>query len=126
MAIPSQVEDNYARIYLEDNIMHCIIKVKNIDVSVAETMVDLRLAYTSGQDYPLFIDASKVKSISKEARDYFSSSSATKHVSAAAILAPSLVVRLLANFFLSFDKPNVNTKVFSNTTEALAWLKQYI
>ncbi|MGZ5243480.1 MAG: DUF7793 family protein [Bacteroidia bacterium] len=126
MTISAPAEDNYSKIYLEGNILHCIIKNKNLDIAAAEAMVNLRLSYTNGQAYPVFIDASKVKSVTKEARDYFSGEHATSLVKAAAILAPSLVVRLLANFFLSFDKPKVNTRVFSSSAEAIAWLKHYI
>ncbi len=119
------VEDDYSKIYLEDDILHCTIKVRNLDITTAKAMVGLRLTYTKNKTVSIFIDASKVTSVTKEARDYFSSDMATNYVKAAAILAPSVVVRILANFFLGFGRPKVPAKVFTNEKEALSWLKDY-
>ena len=118
-------EDNYSRIYLEDKIVFCTIKVKNLDLKTAEAMVSLRLSFTKKESFPIFIDASRVTSVSKEARDFFSDKKATSYVKAAAILAPSIIARILANFFLGFGKPNTPTRVFTTEKDAIVWLNNY-
>jgi len=46
--------------------------------------------------------------------------------SARALLIESLVGQVIANFFISLNKPTVPTRLFTSEVEAVAWLKTFI
>ena len=74
---------------------------------------------------PFLIDMSKVKSMSKEAREYYAGPEPKKNITAVAILTTSLVGKAVANFFLLLTKPSVPTRMFTDFEEARKWLQQY-
>ncbi|RYD78222.1 MAG: hypothetical protein EOP53_11580 [Sphingobacteriales bacterium] len=117
-------EDEFVQLSIEDNILHGLIYTEHMTLEDARKMVDSRLKALDGKTYPTFIDISRLKSITKEARDYLAEGKAIENLSATAFYANSAVSNLVASFFLSYSKPNLPTKVFSDKNEALLWLKQ--
>lgn len=77
----------------------------------------------NGENYPLLIDSTGVKSMTKESRDYFSMNNRASNVTAFAIIISSPVSRIVGNFFMGLNKPRVPAKLFSNEEDALVWLK---
>ena len=74
---------------------------------------------------PFLIDMTRVKSMSKEAREYYAGPEPKKNITAVAILTTSNVGKAVANFFLLLTSPSVPTRMFTNFTEAKAWLLKY-
>lgn len=70
-------------------------------------------------------DIRKVWSVTKEAQDYLSSKEVTDLNIAMAILTKSLTTVLLANFFITFNKPAVPTKLFKSEEKAIKWLRSF-
>lgn len=70
-------------------------------------------------------DIRKVWSVTKEAQGYLSSKEVTDLNIAMAILTKSLTTVLLANFFITFNKPAVPTKLFKNEEKAIKWLRSF-
>jgi len=81
---------------------------------------------SKGRKLPIMIDMGKVHSMDPEARAYYSGNEAFSATSAAAAVTKSLMSRLIGNFFLGFNKPEYPRKVFSNESEALDWLKDFL
>ncbi|MBC7865317.1 MAG: hypothetical protein IAF38_20240 [Bacteroidia bacterium] len=73
---------------------------------------------------PILVDLRKIKSISKEARDYFAMKNRKPGVKAIAMLIKSPVSKIIGNFFLGINLPSVPTKLFNSETKALNWLKE--
>jgi len=61
--------------------------------------------------------------VTSEARAAAASKEVCHNAIAKAIVTKSLAQRLVANFFLRFNKPPVPTKLFSIEKEAMDWLK---
>ncbi len=78
------------------------------------------------KDFPLLIDSRDIRSITKEARDYFSMNNRESHVIAFGIIIGSPLSRIIGNFFMGLNKPRVPTRLFKNEAEALKWLKAYL
>jgi len=76
--------------------------------------------------YPLFIDSSNIKSITKEARAHFSIQNRETNITSFAILINSPLSRIIGNFFMGLNKPGIPTKLFINEQDAINWLKQYL
>lgn len=76
--------------------------------------------------YPLLIDATEVKSITKEARDYFSMNNRESKVVAFAILIKSPLSKIIANFFMGLNKPRVPIKIFTEENKATEWCRSFL
>lgn len=75
--------------------------------------------------FPLLIDARGIKSISRDARNFFTTNGRATNTLAFAIIIDSSVSKVVGNFFLGINKPAVPTKLFSDDKSAVKWLKQF-
>ena len=78
-----------------------------------------------GNKYPVLVDCRKLKSITREAREYYAGKETANAVSAMAVLMGSPVSRTLGNFFMRLNKPISPTRLFTSETEAIKWLKGF-
>lgn len=70
-------------------------------------------------------DASQLThSVPKENRDYLASQSGDL-CKGAALLVGSIVSKIAGNLVLKFSKPVFPTKIFTDETKAIAWLKTF-
>ena len=96
-----------------------------IDLQYAKDLVKDRLDFLQGREFLSVADASKVRKINKEARDYFSSDKARTGVKAIGLISDNAMTNMLANFFIRVNvaKPKVPTKLFSKKNDAVKWLR---
>jgi hypothetical protein len=97
-----------------------------IDIELGRAASDVYRQLTGGKPAPLFVDFSQMKSISKEARDYFGKD--PRHVetyTAVALVVNNPLSRVLANFFMGINKPIKPTRLFDDRAKAFEWLGQY-
>lgn len=96
-----------------------------IDINIAKDLVSKRMAYTHGDAVYTLIDFTNVKSVTKEARDYMNSpDGGLKGILGGAFLSNSIVATLFVNLYLKVSSPPVPAKLFTNTEDALVWLKK--
>ena len=72
---------------------------------------------------PFIFMAAENVSITKEARDNAVKIEDISMIGSSAVIVTSLPYKLIANFYLKFNKPKRPFKVFSNEEEAVKWLK---
>ena len=65
----------------------------------------------------------KNTSASSAAREFSASIGGLRYTIADAFVVTNLAQKILANFYISFNKPLVPTKVFDNIDKATEWLK---
>jgi hypothetical protein len=98
-------------------------QLHTLEHAVENTNVNARLVGNVRR--PFLIDMNKVKSMSREAREYYAGPEPKKVITAVAILTNSSVGKAVANFFLLLTKPSVPTRMFTDFDEAKSWLMQY-
>lgn len=81
---------------------------------------------TRGRAMPVLVDLRPVRSQSAEARSLFAGPEATAVSVAVALVIHSPVSRVIGNFFLGFNRPEVPTKLFTSVAEADEWLKTFL
>ncbi len=84
-------------------------------------------ASLAGEDAPMptVVLVSRVKGVSKGARDFFSKSAENWALSSrVAMVVRSPTARMVANFFLGLNKPEHPTRLFNDEASARAWLLQ--
>ena len=108
-----------------------ILVIVNKPVAVhteADALTDVAIAMdiSAGTPRPLLVDISDVKSMSRDAREIYANVSSEERVRAVALVTRSAISRILGNFFVSFNKPSVPIKIFSDADTARKWLLTFI
>jgi hypothetical protein len=80
-------------------------------------------AFYVDEKFPLLIDARGIKSITREARSFFTTNGRETNTIAFAIVIDSSVSKVVGNFFLGINKPAVPTRLFLNENLAIQWLQ---
>lgn len=77
---------------------------------------------TGGIPNLVLVLAGRRSSIDKEGRTYLASDEAMKDIKAMAAVINSTALRIIANMYMTVDKPKKPVRFFDNPQEALAWL----
>jgi hypothetical protein len=119
-------ETEYVSMWIDGGIMYTTYK-KNlvIDMPIAEKIIKDRAEFTKGGIYPILIDFSNLKSVTKEARDYMNDpEGGLKGLLGGAFLSSSVATTLFVNLYLKINQPTIPAKFFTNKEEAISWLKK--
>lgn len=114
--------------YFEDGFLVTVLSENLIvDLEVAKRILALRLEISNGKSYPVLADYSRLKQVSKEARDYMGTEQGSQYITAAAMIVKSRAASVIMNFFfkVNHSKNKVPTKLFHSREKAVAWLEQY-
>lgn len=104
-------------------------KVKpNFDVVLTHAMENSVAVNSLIKDkkFPLLIDARGIHSISREAREFFTTRGRDTNINSMAVIIKSTISRVVGNFFMGINKPAVPTRLFENEKEAEEWLKEFL
>lgn len=99
--------------------------IENVDFKIAEQCIEERFAFCKYQSYPFLADIRGVKSFTLEARNLLAKKG-NELVTANAILVKSPVEKMMANVYISFNKPTKPTRLFTDKKKALVWLSRFI
>lgn len=106
--------DGILRVVFKDNLV--------MDVSVQEKLFELYLEICDGEKYGFLFEAMDNVTITKEARDNSKKLEKRAPSLGTAVIANSLPYKLIANFYMKFNKPKIPFKVFRKQEEAIDWL----
>jgi len=73
----------------------------------------------------VLIDMREMKSITREAREYYASQRTYSIQRATALLVKSKVTKVMANFFMGLNKPITPTRMFIEPEDAIQWLTEF-
>jgi hypothetical protein len=119
------IENDILKQEYKNGIIYCYFKKNTIDIDIAKEMVKIRLEHFGDKNYPVILFDEDIKTITKEARDYFNTDEASKGISASAIVLKNPLGKILANFIFGLKKPKVPVKFFNDVKEAEKWLENY-
>jgi hypothetical protein len=95
-----------------------------LDLEAAKTIIHDAVVLAGDKIYPVLTDIRDMPPHDKEVRDYFANeASASSLVNA--ILVSSSISRILANFFLTLNKPSIPTRIFNDPVKAAKWLEMF-
>jgi len=94
-----------------------------LDIPLQMRLLDYYKEMTDGKLMHFMFMAAENVSITKEARDNAVKIEDQSMLGASAVVVDSLPYKLIANFYLKFNKPKRPYKVFSNEEDAIKWLK---
>lgn len=93
-----------------------------IDLDHAIENTKIVNSFYTDKKFPILIDCTGIKSMSREAREHFSTRGRDSKTNAFGIIIKSPLSRVIGNFFLGLNKPVVPTRLFDNENDALYWL----
>ena len=113
------------KMWFDRNILFCKFSDNlMLSLEIAKSCNERRIYFSKGSSYPLLIDMTGIKSSSKGATEYLATVGTTL-VTAGALVVKSEFDRLLGNLLISFEKPEVPTRLFTNEEKAKGWLSKY-
>jgi hypothetical protein len=89
-------------------------------------MREQALTLVDGQKFTILFDANHRGNITPEARTQFACQEYTDVRIGAAIVTNSIANKIIGNFFIKFNKPASPTRIFSNESAAIEWLRDRI
>jgi hypothetical protein len=111
----------------EDGIVRTKIKPgSEVTVEYARENSNAVNSLFTGKKFPLLIDSRGIKSMTREARNQFTTKGRETNTLAFAIVIDSPLSRVIGNFFMGINKPAVPTRLFDDEIEAEKWLKPYV
>ena len=121
-----ELDTPYVHYKIQDQILVATYKKGlKIDGAIARQIVADRLRFAGNKTMVALVYNLGVISMDKAARDFLSSPLGNVGLRAGAIVLDTPFSVTLSNFFLSVNKPNIPAKIFSNTSQALRWLKKF-
>ena len=73
----------------------------------------------------VLIDIRAIKSISRDAREYYANERTASIQRATALVIKSPLSRVIANFFMGLNRPLTPTRMFTDVDEAIEWLQSF-
>lgn len=127
MGQTKQIETSTIILEIKENIIYIIIKKDaDIDLEAIIESVEARKKLQGGKPFLALVDNREMWQLTKEANDYSVSKEVGELSIAMAVLSDStLPRRLIANFFIKFNKQHCPTKIFNSKKSALKWLEMY-
>lgn len=123
---PSIIVANCVEIFIRNGIVHVVYQDgADIGMEIKREMHKAFLELTGGLKMPFLYTNRGSFWISKDAREYARKIEPQQPFRAVAYVAPNLAIRLMADFYGKFYKPEVPYKVFGKEDDAVEWLKQF-
>ena len=112
---------------LDDGILRqeCVPNTE-LTLQDAQELITAHVKLSDGKPRPVLIYMRGIKSVTREARQYFGENLTRQYMSVVALLASSAVTKVIGSFFLRFHKTDSPVKLFGSETEALKWLKGFL
>jgi hypothetical protein len=121
-----KLSSDIADVVLKNDVVY--VYYKKVSVTLEQIKAFIAAMKAEFADITPFLqvaDISQQSNPRKEIRDYLGKTEVTDLFIANAIVATSLLSKMVGNLYLSFNKPQVPTKIFSNEAAALQWLEQF-
>jgi len=126
MVIDQDIETAVSKIYFKEEILYIEFKKDSIvELSHINEIIDERCEIQQGKKVLTLVDIRNLWQADKDARAKAATPEMIDHNIALAILSDSLPTRIIGNFYMKFNKPNVPTKMFDSEAEALQWLRTF-
>ncbi len=122
----NKLETSIAHLETDGKILFVIFKEEtDMHLENVDEIINARVKMQEGKKMLVFADVRKVWQVSKEARVKAANPEFLNLSIATAIFTESLSSKILANFYIKFNKPPVPTKMFNSKEKAMEWLDTF-
>lgn len=117
-------ENEYAVFWLDENeVIHSDYK-ENVAITLESAKEELAMCKSFELDGKALsiVDLSPIKSVSKEARNFYAGKEFSDCYTAVALITRTTISRVIGNFFLGINKPLFPVRLFNDKESAIKWL----
>lgn len=115
-----------ADVVFKDDVLRVYYKNVNIELQqIKDFVAAIKVEFAAEIPFLMVVDISKQSSPKKEVREYMGSSDVSVLTKAGAMVASSILTRVIGNLYLALTKPSVPNKIFSDEASAVKWLQQF-
>jgi len=115
--------ENDTHLFWEEEGFLCFrYKVSNVDLEVAKKGLEARKKLFNKEPYWIFMDMRGLKSVTSEARRFYSSDEGNHNCMGTAALTEDALTRIIGSFYINFNRPKIPFKLFSTKEKAFQWL----
>jgi hypothetical protein len=115
------------RITLEGGILFVSVRHPcDVGLNDARSAIEAERKLGAGKRLPTLVDMTGTLSIDREARRYFAGPETAAVQNATALIVSSPFTQAIGNFFLGLNKPAIPTRLFTNKSDAIAWLRLFV
>lgn len=108
----------------EDGVIHTEVK-PNAEIFIEDAKENSKIVNSLGEEGTgLLVDSREIKSMTREARQFFTVRNRSSKINVIAIVTRSPVSKIIANFFLGVNKPDMPCKLFNSKEKALVWVNE--
>lgn len=112
---------------IKNGVLYCDYKEGKINFKKAEKILEDRIIFTEGMNFPAVITSMTKIELEKDARSFFKSRESGKGLKAVALISTNSYSLIMMNFMLRLYNPNdMPIKMVSAEKEALEWLQPYL
>ncbi|MGS2739642.1 DUF7793 family protein [Sinomicrobium sp. M5D2P17] len=123
---PRFVENEFARLWIQDNILFFIYKSDAvIHLEAAKKIVRDRITFQQEKAYPVFCDIRYVGDVDKQARDFLAWEGSALAKAVGVLTEPPLT-KAMVDFYVRKSKPRVPTGVFTEKDKVLEFLQGFL
>jgi hypothetical protein len=114
-----------ANIYLLKGDIVKMVPHENVEVDVKdlEDIQRVKFELVGERKYAVMFVTPAMGVMTKEGRAFASGELVNRNAVAKAIVIHNLGIRMMASFFIKFNKPVVEHRIFDNEEDAVAWLR---
>ncbi len=94
-----------------------------MDVKDLEEIQKIKFEMVGERKYAVLFVTPSMGVMTKEGRAFASGALVNRNAVAKAIVIQNLGIRMMASFFIKFNKPVVEHRIFDKEEEAIAWLR---
>jgi hypothetical protein len=103
-----------------------VVMKESADMCVAKMgdLLETAVELAGFKKYFVIVDARANFHSAPDVREYYSNNEYSKYRYADAFIISSLAMRLVINFYISFHKPSIPTKTFTDPERAKQWIDE--
>jgi hypothetical protein len=108
---------------------HILIRVyenSDVDLQDIRAIHEAKAKFAAGKNHTVIFCTPMMGNITRAAREFSASVECNENAIGKAIVAKSVAMLLIGNFFVKFHKPPAPTRVFNCEVEANKWLKELV
>lgn len=119
-------ENDCARLWIANQILFFEYKENVVlDLETAQKVVRDRLMIQNEKEYPIFCNVRGIIDSDKAGRDYLAQCGSIMAKAVALLVHPN-TSHVMSQFYLEVSKPRVSTRVFTDKSEAVSFLQNFI
>jgi hypothetical protein len=103
-----------------------ILEGSEIELADALQNNEATRSLTKGERHLVLVDGRVNLSVSREARNFAAQSKENSASIASAMIITSTANKLIGNFYINVNRPDIPTRIFSSEEKAVEWLEGFL